>query len=70
MSIPDREIQIEYDEQSHDCHVMWKSGRAIGLGTTLREALEDLRQAVHFYIDTIIDTELTELNQGLPEEGG
>jgi predicted RNase H-like HicB family nuclease len=64
MSIPDREIIIEYDEQNGDCHVIMEPGKAIGLGTTHRDALEDLREAAHFYIDTTIDMKLTELVRG------
>ena len=69
MSMPGQEIQIEYDEENHDCHVVWESGKAIGLGMTHREALEDLREAAHFYIDTTIDLKLQEINGIIPVEG-
>jgi hypothetical protein len=69
MSMPGQEIQIEYDDEERNCHAMLESGKAIGLGTTSSEALEDLRQAAHYYIDTIIELKLDELNREVPPEG-
>lgn len=69
MSIPSYEIQIEYDEEDRKCYAMLESGKAIGLGTTRGEALEDLKEATHFYIDTMIELKLRELNQVVPVEG-
>ena len=63
MYLPGCEIQIEYDEPNGNCHVIMDSGRAIGLGTTHRGALEDLREAAHFFIDTTIDLKLLELDR-------
>ena len=47
-------VEIGFDEESlnyyADCRLI-----AIGLGKTKEEALEDLRQAGHFGIDTLIN---------------
>ena len=50
-------IEIGFDEESlnyyADCRLT-----AIGMGKTKEEALEDLRQAGHFGIDTLINIKL------------
>lgn len=67
MSTPGQEIQIEYDDVEQNCYVMLGIGKTIGLGTTDREALQDLREAAHFYIDTTIDLKLQEMSKVAPE---
>jgi RNase adaptor protein for sRNA GlmZ degradation len=69
MSMADQEILLEYDDEERNCHAMLDAGKALGLGTTHREALEDLREAAHYYINTMIDLKLRELNQEVPAEG-
>jgi hypothetical protein len=69
MAKSSREIQIEYDKENRNCHVILEAGKAIGLGTTRRDALEDLREAAHFYVDSMIDMKLREPNQVVPVEG-
>lgn len=69
MSMSCHEIRIEYDNPERNCYVILDSGKAIGLGTTDREALEDLRDVAHFYIDTTIDLKLQEVNGTIPVEG-
>jgi len=51
------EIHIEFDEITHDYYVVWEP-IAMGAGKTRQEALDDLRQAAHFGIDTFIDLKL------------
>ena len=70
MSIPGQEILIEYDDEELNCHVMLNSGKVIGLGATHSDALEDLREAAHFYLDTMIDLKLRDMNRVTPAEGG
>ena len=69
MSMPGQEIQIGYDDAERDCHAILDSGKVIGLGATNNEALEDLREAAHFYIDTTINLKLQEINGSTPLQG-
>ncbi len=48
MTPPGDEIIIEYDEADQSYYAVWEPPRAIGLGRTRQEALEDLRAAVNF----------------------
>jgi len=53
-----RDIQIEFDEETQNYYVSWEPPIAIGLGKTKEEALEDLREAAHLGVDTLIDLKL------------
>ena len=46
---------------------MLDSATAIGTGMTHEDALEDLREAAHFYIDTMIDLKLQEMGKIVTE---
>lgn len=70
MSIPGQEIKLEYDRENGDCHAIMEPAAVIGLGTTHHEALEDLREAAHFLVDTIIDLKMQGLDRGVTTEGG
>lgn len=50
-------IVIEFDEETQGCYIIWRP-IIIGSGKTKRESLEDLREAAHFSIDTLITREL------------
>ena len=54
-------IRIEYEESEQYYYIVWQPMVVIGSGATGKEALEDLREAAHFGIDTILDTKLEEL---------
>lgn len=60
MTPPGDEITIAYDEVSQSYYAVWEPPKAIGLGQTRREALEDLRAAVNFGIATLINLKLAE----------
>ncbi len=53
-------ITIEYDEVGQSYYAVWEPPRAVGLGRTRREALEDLRAAVDFGVETFIGSKLEE----------
>ncbi len=56
------DIKIEYDSLSSSHYIYWEAAFAVvGLGVTKIEALNDLQQAAHFLIDSLIDTKLKEL---------
>ena len=69
MSIPNHEILIESDAETEGFYTIWEPGSAIGMGTTEKEALDDLRGAIHFYIDTMVDSKLREINHNMSLEG-
>ena len=50
-------IDKEYDEESHDYYIVWQP-IIISLGKTKQKALDDLREAAHFSVDTLIDVAL------------
>jgi|LGOV01.1.fsa_nt_gb predicted RNase H-like HicB family nuclease len=56
-----RDIQIEFDEETQNYYVSWEPPIAIGLGKTKEEALEDLREAAHLGVDTLIDLKLRDV---------
>jgi hypothetical protein len=70
MSQPSDEIRIEYDEGSRGYYIIWQPLTTIGMGGTEREALEDLRTAAYFGIDTMIDSKLREIGADLSARGG
>ena len=53
-------IEIEYDAESHDYYIVWQP-IIISLGKTKQEALDDLREAAHFSVDTLIDLTLRDI---------
>ena len=55
-------IQIAFDEVMQGYYVIWEPV-VIGTGKTRREALDDLRQAAHFGVDTFIDLEMEDTNK-------
>jgi predicted RNase H-like HicB family nuclease len=52
------EIRIEYDEASRGYYIIWQPQVVIAMGRTAAEALEDLREAAHFGIDTAVDLQV------------
>lgn len=57
------DIAIEFDEESRDYYIIWEP-IVIGLGKTKRKAIEDLREAAHFGVDTLIDLKLKDIRKG------
>jgi predicted RNase H-like HicB family nuclease len=53
-------ITIEYDGESGEYYVVWKP-LVIGAGKAVIEALQDLREAAHAGVDTIIDLKLKDI---------
>jgi predicted RNase H-like HicB family nuclease len=57
------EIIIAYDGDSQSYYCIWRPLTSVGLGKTEAEALDDLRAAAHFGIETIIDLKLREIEK-------
>ena len=56
------DIQIERDEETECYFVVWAPLIASS-GKTRREALEDLRVAAHFGVDTMVDLKLKDISK-------
>jgi hypothetical protein len=53
-------IALEYDKDAGHYFIIWEPV-VIGAGVTGREALEDLRAAGHFCVDSLIDLKLKDM---------
>jgi hypothetical protein len=52
------EIAVAHDDGSRNYYCIWRSLTSVGLGSTEADALDDLRAAAHFAVDTIVDFKL------------
>jgi predicted RNase H-like HicB family nuclease len=50
-------ITLRYDKETGDYYIVWEPV-IIAAGTTKHEALEDLRTAAHFGVDTLVNLKL------------
>jgi hypothetical protein len=57
-------IDLEFDKESGEYYIVWEP-LVIGAGKTAGDALQDLREAAHFGVDTMIDQKL----QNIEKEG-
>jgi predicted RNase H-like HicB family nuclease len=55
------EITITYDDDSRSYYCIWWPLTSVGLGKTETEALDDLRAAALFGIETMVDLKLREI---------
>ena len=55
-------INLEFDNKSGEYYIVWEPV-VIGAGETAGEALEDLREAAHFGVDTLIDRKLQDIKK-------
>jgi hypothetical protein len=55
------EINFEFDEEAQEYYIVWEPV-IIGMGPTKQAAGEDLRTVAHFYIDTLIDLALKDID--------
>jgi predicted RNase H-like HicB family nuclease len=55
-------INLEFDKKSGGYYIVWEQV-VIGAGKTAGEALEDLREAAHFGVDTLIDRKLEDIKK-------
>jgi predicted RNase H-like HicB family nuclease len=53
-------IEIEYDGEKGDYYIVWQP-LIIGVGKAVIEALQDLKEAAHAGVDTIIDLKLKDI---------
>jgi predicted RNase H-like HicB family nuclease len=55
-------INLEFDRKSGEYYIVWEPV-VIGAGKTAGEALEDLREAAHFGVDTLVDRKLQDIKK-------
>jgi hypothetical protein len=58
----DNSINLEFDNRSGEYYIVWEPV-VIGAGRTAGEALEDLREAAHFGVDTLVDRKLQDIKK-------
>lgn len=58
-----KDIDISFDEETRAYYIIWEP-LIIGMGKTVHEVLEDLRQAAHFGVDTLIDLKIKNISTG------
>ena len=56
-------INLEFDKEGGEYYIVWKPV-VISAGKTEDEALEDLREAAHFSVDTLVDRKLQDIKKG------
>jgi len=56
------EIKIKLDKVIQHYYIVWELS-VIGLGKTKQEALESLREAAHFGVDSLIDQKLRNISE-------
>ena len=61
--LPHDDIIIAYDDDSQSYYCIWRPLTSVGLGKTEAEALDDLRVAAHFGIETMVDLKLREIEK-------
>jgi predicted RNase H-like HicB family nuclease len=61
--LPYDEIIIDYDDDSQSYYCIWRPLTSVDLGKTEAEALDDLRAAAHFGIETVVDLKLREIEK-------
>ena len=55
-------ISLEFDKKSGEYYIVWEPV-VIGTGKTADEALQDLKEAAHFGVDTMIDRKLQNIKK-------
>ncbi len=48
--------EYTFDDVSHGYYAVWYLPQAIGSGKTKLDALRDMQQAIHFAVDTMIES--------------
>jgi hypothetical protein len=57
----EQKLQVMFDDESNDYYIIWKSPVIISSGRTKSEALKDFKNAVHSYIDSLINKKLKDI---------
>jgi len=61
-ALAENDINLEFDRESGEYYIIWKP-LIIGMGETRTRALEDLREAAHFGVDTLIDLKFKDIRK-------
>jgi predicted RNase H-like HicB family nuclease len=56
------DIKLEFDKESGDYYIVWEPV-VVSAGATARQALEELREAAHLGVDTLIDQKLQNIKK-------
>jgi orotidine-5'-phosphate decarboxylase len=58
---PKNDIDINFDQENNAYYIIWEP-LIVSMGATMHEVLEELRQAAHFSVDTLIDLKLKDIS--------
>jgi predicted RNase H-like HicB family nuclease len=61
-ALAENDIKLEFDGESGEYYIIWKPV-VIGMGKTRTKALEDLREAAHFGVDTLINLKFKDIGK-------
>jgi len=61
--LQNNEIDIVFDEITRAYYVVWEPMKVIGSGKTKYGALQDMRKAAHFGVDSYVDSKLKNIYQ-------
>ncbi len=61
-ALAENDINLEFDNETGEYYIIWKP-LVISMGKTKDEALEDLREAAHFGVDSLIDLKLANIKK-------
>jgi len=61
-ALAESDINLEFDRESGEYYIIWKPV-VIAMGKTRTRALEDLRAAAHFGVDTLINLTLKDIGK-------
>jgi hypothetical protein len=61
--LPSDEIIIVYDDDSQSYYCIWRPLTSVGLGKTEAKALDDLRAAAYFGVETMVGLKLREIEK-------
>ena len=63
------DINLEFDRETREYYIIWEP-KVVGMGKTRHEALEDLRTAAHFGVDTMINLTLKDIGVRKEDKNG
>ena len=59
-ALAENDIKLEFDGETGEYYIVWEPV-VLGMGKTRSKALEDLREAAHFGVDTLINLKLKDI---------
>jgi hypothetical protein len=61
-ALAENNINLEFDSETGEYYIIWKP-LVLSMGKTKGAALEDLREAAHFGVDSLINLKLSDIKK-------